>query len=136
MIREGGVAAGVRALVPTAARSLGPQTECNHCEKFFKNVTIMKTISLLSQFRACRPNTNPLRIRQIPSSRPQLRYNRPQGQQRRQGYVRAEDPNFVSVVDHPPRLVRAGRRHGPGLIVLGLYISLSRLPFSFPLLSV
>ena len=30
VIREGGVAAGVRALVPTAARALGPQTECTY----------------------------------------------------------------------------------------------------------
>jgi surfeit locus 1 family protein len=31
----------------------------------------------------------------------------------------ADDPNFMSIVDNPPNLVRAGRRHGPGLIVLG-----------------
>lgn len=83
----------------------------------------MKPTSLLSQFRACRPNTYPLRFRQNPSSRLQLKYNN--RRQRQQGYVRAEDPNFVSIVDHPPRLVRAGRKHGPGLIVLGLYIYLS-----------
>ena len=32
----------------------------------------------------------------------------------------ADDPNFMSIVDNPPNLVRAGRRHGPGLIVLGI----------------
>ncbi|KAG9228699.1 COX1 assembly protein-like protein Shy1 [Amylocarpus encephaloides] len=32
----------------------------------------------------------------------------------------ADDPNFMSVVDNPPQLVRTGRRHGPGLIVLAL----------------
>ena len=31
----------------------------------------------------------------------------------------ADDPNFMSIVDNPPTLVRAGKRHGPGLIVLG-----------------
>jgi surfeit locus 1 family protein len=31
----------------------------------------------------------------------------------------ADDPNFVSIVDNPPNLVRTGRRHGPGLIILG-----------------
>lgn len=31
----------------------------------------------------------------------------------------ADDPNFISIVDNPPNLIRAGRRHGPGLIVLG-----------------
>ncbi|KAG0650238.1 Cytochrome oxidase assembly shy1 [Hyphodiscus hymeniophilus] len=29
-----------------------------------------------------------------------------------------DDPNFMSIVDNPPTLVRAGRRHGPGLIIL------------------
>ncbi|KAL0937945.1 SURF1 family protein [Colletotrichum truncatum] len=29
-------------------------------------------------------------------------------------------PDFVSIVDNPPDLVRAGRRHGPGLILLAL----------------
>ncbi|KAI5867438.1 SURF1-domain-containing protein [Durotheca rogersii] len=34
----------------------------------------------------------------------------------------AEDPGFRSIVDNPPELVRAGagRRHGPGLLVLAL----------------
>jgi hypothetical protein len=31
----------------------------------------------------------------------------------------ADDPGFTSVVDNPPDLVRTGRRHGPGLIILG-----------------
>lgn len=31
----------------------------------------------------------------------------------------ADDPNFTSIVDNPPELVRTGRRHGPGLIILG-----------------
>ncbi|KAI0509244.1 SURF1 family-domain-containing protein [Xylaria bambusicola] len=31
-----------------------------------------------------------------------------------------DDPNFTSILDNPPELVRAGRRHGPGLIVLAL----------------
>ncbi|ESZ89665.1 putative COX1 assembly protein Shy1 [Sclerotinia borealis F-4128] len=32
----------------------------------------------------------------------------------------ADDPNFTSILDNPPNLVRTGRRHGPGLIVLAL----------------
>ncbi|ORY60512.1 SURF1 family-domain-containing protein [Pseudomassariella vexata] len=32
----------------------------------------------------------------------------------------AEDPNFTSILDNPPQLVRAGRRHGPGLIILAI----------------
>ncbi|KAI1748817.1 SURF1 family-domain-containing protein [Xylaria castorea] len=31
-----------------------------------------------------------------------------------------DDPNFTSILDHPPELVRTGRRHGPGLIILAL----------------
>ncbi|KKY34965.1 putative surf1 family protein [Diaporthe ampelina] len=32
----------------------------------------------------------------------------------------ADDPNFTSILDNPPNLVRAGRRHGPGLIILAV----------------
>ncbi|KAJ3495302.1 hypothetical protein NLG97_g3497 [Lecanicillium saksenae] len=31
----------------------------------------------------------------------------------------ADDPNFVSTVDLDPTLIRPGRKHGPGLIILG-----------------
>ncbi|KAK4192590.1 cytochrome oxidase assembly protein shy1 [Podospora australis] len=31
-----------------------------------------------------------------------------------------DDPSFSSIVDNPPELVRAGRRHGPGLIILAI----------------
>ncbi|KAI0857304.1 SURF1 family-domain-containing protein [Xylaria cubensis] len=31
-----------------------------------------------------------------------------------------DDPNFTSILDNPPELVRTGRRHGPGLIILAL----------------
>ena len=36
----------------------------------------------------------------------------------------ANNPEFSSVVDNPPSLVRTGRRHGPGLIVLGSTLNL------------
>ncbi|OBT64475.1 hypothetical protein VE03_05336 [Pseudogymnoascus sp. 23342-1-I1] len=32
----------------------------------------------------------------------------------------AEDPNFLSILDNPPNIIRSGRKHGPGLIVLAL----------------
>ncbi|OTA56843.1 SURF1-domain-containing protein [Hypoxylon sp. EC38] len=32
----------------------------------------------------------------------------------------AEDPAFTSILDNPPELVRTGRRHGPGLIILAV----------------
>ncbi|KAL3420197.1 cox1 assembly protein [Phlyctema vagabunda] len=39
---------------------------------------------------------------------------------RRPGPQPADDPNFMSIVDNPPTLIRAGKRHGPGLIILAL----------------
>lgn len=39
--------------------------------------------------------------------------------QRRFAHIPAEDPNFTSIVDNPPNLVKTGNRHGPGLIILG-----------------
>ncbi|KAK4229959.1 cytochrome oxidase assembly protein shy1 [Podospora fimiseda] len=32
----------------------------------------------------------------------------------------ADDPNFTSILDNPPELVRTGRKHGPGLIILAI----------------
>ncbi|KAF2838996.1 SURF1-domain-containing protein [Patellaria atrata CBS 101060] len=32
----------------------------------------------------------------------------------------ADDPSFTSIIDHPAKLVRSGRRHGYGLIVLAI----------------
>lgn len=32
----------------------------------------------------------------------------------------ADDPRWLSVVDNPARIVRTGRKHGPGLIILGM----------------
>ncbi|KAK4174047.1 putative COX1 assembly protein Shy1 [Triangularia setosa] len=32
----------------------------------------------------------------------------------------ADDPGFQSIVDNPPELVRTGKRHGPGLIILAI----------------
>ncbi|KAG8415342.1 surf-like protein [Metarhizium acridum] len=32
----------------------------------------------------------------------------------------ADDPGFTSILDAPPQIVRAGKRHGPGIILLAL----------------
>jgi len=32
----------------------------------------------------------------------------------------ADDARWVSVVDNPPQIVRTGKKHGPGLIILGI----------------
>ncbi|KAL8925609.1 MAG: hypothetical protein Q9172_002179 [Xanthocarpia lactea] len=39
---------------------------------------------------------------------------------RRFAHSPADEANFSSIVDNPPDLVRAGKRHGPGLIILAL----------------
>ena len=40
--------------------------------------------------------------------------------QARQQRAAADDPNWESIVDRTPVIVRAGRKHGPGLILLAL----------------
>lgn len=47
----------------------------------------------------------------------------------RRGYASqpADNPEFSSIVDAPPQMVRAGKKHGWGLLVLGIA---SRDPFS------
>lgn len=37
----------------------------------------------------------------------------------------ADDPQWVSPIDRPSQIVRVGRRHGPGLILLGISSPLS-----------
>ncbi|KAH6855108.1 SURF1 family-domain-containing protein [Chaetomium sp. MPI-CAGE-AT-0009] len=32
----------------------------------------------------------------------------------------ADDPGFTSILDNPPEIVRSGRKHGPGLIILAI----------------
>lgn len=61
----------------------------------------------------CKDQANPRKLLQTPSW---LRYQRGQ----RFARIPAEDPDFISIVDKPPNIVRSGRRHGPGLIVLGI----------------
>lgn len=40
--------------------------------------------------------------------------------QRRLRSAPADDPSFISLVDNPPQLVRHRRKHGAGIIVLGV----------------
>ena len=48
------------------------------------------------------------------------------GQGRRFAHYPVEAPEFVSIVDNPPTLVKVGRRHGPGLLILGKAIKASQ----------
>lgn len=72
----------------------------------------MRSRLLLSTLLECRCQGNPQKIWQN-STWP--RY----GRGRRFAHNPADDASFLSIVDNPPNLVRKGRRHGPGLIVLG-----------------
>lgn len=40
---------------------------------------------------------------------------------RRFGHTPADDPNFLSIVDNPPKLVKVGRKHNPGVVLLGYF---------------
>ncbi|KAL1875141.1 hypothetical protein VTK73DRAFT_10278 [Phialemonium thermophilum] len=64
------------------------------------------------------------RIARQSSFRPALlrpRFRRPvSGTPRQSARQPADDPSFSSIVDNPPELVRTGRRHGPGLIILAI----------------
>jgi hypothetical protein len=74
--------------------------------------------TLLRQARSFSSTRSISRIRtQIPPTCPSCR--RISQSIRRAKAEPADDPNFMSIVDNPPNLVRAGKRHGPGLIVLG-----------------
>lgn len=55
--------------------------------------------------------------------------SRPRSSEKRQP---GDDPSFTSILDNPPDLVRTGKRHGPGLIILGTsstYLTLWANPY-------
>ncbi|EOO01692.1 putative surfeit 1 protein [Phaeoacremonium minimum UCRPA7] len=56
-----------------------------------------------------RPSTNISSQRRPISNSSRLRSKQP-----------GDDPGFQSIVDNPPELVRTGKRHGPGLIILAI----------------
>ncbi|KAL2166589.1 hypothetical protein VTG60DRAFT_2484 [Thermothelomyces hinnuleus] len=60
--------------------------------------------------------------RSLPSSQGQFAPRRPISSTPRRPSEKqpADDPNFISILDNPPELVRTGRKHGPGLIILAI----------------
>ncbi|KAI1463670.1 SURF1-domain-containing protein [Daldinia caldariorum] len=91
--------------------------------------------ALEAQARASKPqsystqtsftSTSIFRPSDLPRSRPRSSFplSRPfthTARRQHQHRSPAEDPAFTSILDNPPELVRAGRRHGPGLIVLAI----------------
>lgn len=84
----------------------------------------MKSYSLL--FEAIKPN-RPINLTYSQRNSLRLKCGRRPSPQRRLAHIPAEDPEFLSLADAPPTLVKVRRRHGPGLIILGAY--LCHLPF-------
>ncbi|KAI0468951.1 SURF1 family-domain-containing protein [Xylaria cf. heliscus] len=78
-------------------RSLAPQTSSPPLPRHLHTRT--------SSFRSSPPKSQRFLTHSAP------RKSRPQP---------GDDPNFTSILDNPPELVRIGRRHGPGLIILAL----------------
>ncbi|KAI9798612.1 MAG: hypothetical protein M1825_005310 [Sarcosagium campestre] len=62
-----------------------------------------------------------LRSRHLPCPSFNAHRNPYAGPSRRSAHTPADhDPLFTSIVDNPPQLIKAGRKHGPGLIILAL----------------
>jgi surfeit locus 1 family protein len=76
--------------------------------------TVLRSLRLSKQIPRCTRFTNAPPRRQFTSSI-----------FRRKQQPSADDPEFVSVLDGPPKLVRVGKRHGPGLIILGMLLNSS-----------
>ena len=69
----------------------------------------------VSKFTKLTPYRSPFPARVWPKCR------QPSSLQRRYSHNPADDPKYHSIVDNPAVLVRSGRKHGPGLIVLCKY---------------
>jgi hypothetical protein len=76
--------------------------------------TFLKQISQERRLLCISKNPRSSLVSRCPSCR-QLSYT-----SRRPARQAGDDPNFMSIVDNPPNLIRTGKRHGPGLMVLGL----------------
>lgn len=80
----------------------------------------MKAVNRLARPTATRQTLHALTKTSNPRTCRPFSHTRPrtQGPERPQP---ADDPNFHSILDNPPQLIRTGgRRHGPGLIVLAI----------------
>ena len=55
-----------------------------------------------------------LHVFSVPFTQVHFRYKQKQ-------LVSANDPDFISVIDTPERIVSARQKHGPGLIILGWF---------------
>ncbi|CAK7266917.1 surf-like protein [Sporothrix epigloea] len=85
-----------------AAQRLSASIPCRQC---IRNRT-------LSSSRPSSAGFSTSSVRRRSQNRPEPEPDHPQP---------ADDPNFTSILDNPPELVRSGgRKHGPGLIILAL----------------
>ncbi|KAJ3466918.1 hypothetical protein MRS44_004482 [Fusarium solani] len=72
---------------------------------------------LLRSLRASRPIPRCPRLASAPPKRP---FTSSTFRRNTRKQPDADDPEFVSILDGPPQIVRAGKRHGPGLIILAI----------------
>ena len=82
----------------------------------------MKSSLFRAMFRTMRLSTGliPIRPRLHCSHQPQ------NPTLRRYAHNPADNPSFTSIVDNPPQIIKTGRRHGAGLIILSLLSLLSQ----------
>lgn len=89
---------------------------CRHlCHNTY--AATMKTLTTVLRLvpRRTSPTALPKLPRNIPLNRRPL-----SSSPRRPVKQAADDPSFTSILDNPPELIRTGRRHGYGLIVLAI----------------
>ena len=79
---------------------------------------LTRTMQALAGIRSF-PLVMPLYKLRHPCQPPRY-YIRPFSKNVRHNLHAADRPGFQSIVDNPPVLVRSGRKHGPGLIILGI----------------
>lgn len=86
-------------------------------DELLRSLPRQQTTNILRNWASKRPAQSVQPCRPITRSRP------------RRARQAADDPNFTSILDNPPDLVRSGRKHGPGLIILGTCPSPQLQPF-------
>ena len=84
----------------------------NSASAFLRTLRSLRTSQSTSKGPSCAATARsiPARAARRPFSWTRARRDKPQP---------VDSPEFVSLVDGPPKIVRSGRRHGPGLIILG-----------------
>ncbi|KXJ93708.1 SURF1 family-domain-containing protein [Microdochium bolleyi] len=113
-----------RQLARRVEASLG-QAAANQCRNSSSSAAARTTTQRARQPSPRKPSSSSLRgltTTQSPNSTTRcFSHARPRRAANNEPRQAADDPNFSSILDNPPELVRAGgKRHGPGLIILAI----------------